>query len=109
MLVGLMSILTSLMYLFDMQKSIYYLVTYCLVTVVVLRRLVLMALTVDVDVSCVAVVQLLYLLIVTSTPVNAGVILVSQDVNVTSVRQDTGTIAQWDVSVSVNLLDVHCL
>lgn len=106
-----MSILTSLMYLFDMQNNIpvYYLLTYCLVTVVVVvfRSLVLMALTVDVGVSCVAVVQLLYLLIVTSTPVNASVVLVSQDVDVTSVRQDTGTIAQGDVSVGVNFLDMH--
>lgn len=106
-----MSILTSLMYLFDMQNSIpvYYLLTYCLVTVVVVVfcSLVLMALTVDVGVSCVAVVQLLYLLIVTSTPVNASVVLVSQDVDVTSVRQDTGTIAQGDVSVGVNFLDMH--
>lgn len=66
-----------------------------------------MALTVDVGVSCVAVVQLLYLLIVTSTLVNASVVLVSQDVDVTSVRQDTGTIAQGDVSVGVILLDMH--
>lgn len=99
------------MYLFDMQNNIpvYYLLTYCLVTVVVVvfRSLVLMALTVDVGVSCVAVVQLLYLLIVTSTPVNASVVLVSQDVDVTSVRQDTGTIAQGDVSVGVNFLDMH--
>lgn len=106
-----MSILTSLMYLFDMQNNIpvYYLLTYCLVTVVVVvfRSLVLMALTVDVGVSCVAVVQLLYLLIVTSTPVNASVVLVSRDVDVTSVRQDTGTIAQGDVSVGVNFLDMH--